>query len=198
MARPRTHDHDQALEAAMQVFWTKGFERASLSDLEAATGMSRASLYAAFGDKRALFHKALKLYGERLDAGRIGALREAADPRAALRAHFEGLARTTMGAVGPGCLLTNTAIELTGREPETARGLTRGIGVIEEVFAELVARGQAMGQFTTERPARQLARHLVGLAQSLRVLSRNPDLAPWMDDILDTGLSVLDPPQESP
>lgn len=198
MARPRTHDHDRALEAAMQVFWNQGYARASLSDLEKATGMSRASLYAAFGDKRALFHKALALYGERLAEGRIGALRKAQDPRAAIRAHFEGLAKTASGPLGPGCLLTNTAIELTGREADTARGLTQGIGVIEDVFADLVARGQAMGQFTRARPARQLARHLVTLAQGLRVLSRNPDLVPWMDDILETGLSVLDPTEEIP
>lgn len=198
MGRPRTHNHDEALLAAMQVFWQNGFERASLSALEEAMGMSRAAIYAAFGDKQTLFHKALDLYCTRLQDGRLGSLSDASDPRAALREHFAGLAKTATGTKGPGCLLTNTAIELTGRDAETARGLTKGISIIETVFEILVKRGQEMGQFTTERSASSLARHLVNTAQGLRVLSRNPDLSPWMDDIVETAFSVLDPPKESP
>src|SRR6266404_2093420 len=60
--RPRSFDLDKALEAAMQVFWRKGYEGASLSDLTKAMHINRPSLYAAFGDKEALFRKALDCY----------------------------------------------------------------------------------------------------------------------------------------
>src|ERR1700693_3521049 len=62
--RPRSFDSDKALDAAMQVFWRKGYEGASLSDLTGAMGINRPSLYAAFGDKEALFRKALDRYAE--------------------------------------------------------------------------------------------------------------------------------------
>src|ERR1700730_17340156 len=60
--RPRSFDLDKALDAAMQVFWRKGYEGASLSDLTQAMGINRPSLYAAFGDKETLFRKAPERY----------------------------------------------------------------------------------------------------------------------------------------
>jgi AcrR family transcriptional regulator len=64
MGRARTFDADEALDRAMTVFWTKGYEGTSLSDLTAAMGISRPSLYAAYGNKEELFRKALERYGE--------------------------------------------------------------------------------------------------------------------------------------
>ncbi len=61
MGRPREFDVDEALTKIMAVFWAKGFEGSSLSDLVAATGLKKGSLYAAFGDKRAMYLKALAL-----------------------------------------------------------------------------------------------------------------------------------------
>jgi len=62
MGRPRSFDIDGALGRALQVFWRKGYEGTSLSDLTRAVGVNRPSLYAAFGDKEALFRKALDRY----------------------------------------------------------------------------------------------------------------------------------------
>src|SRR6187431_311201 len=64
LGRPRAFDRDQALELALDVFWRKGYEGASLSDLTEAMGINRPSLYAAFGNKEELFRKALDRYGE--------------------------------------------------------------------------------------------------------------------------------------
>ena len=70
--RPREFCCDQALAAALRVFWSKGYDGASLSDLTEAMGITRPSLYAAFGNKEALFHKALDLYeAEKLEYTRV-------------------------------------------------------------------------------------------------------------------------------
>src|SRR5882724_6357466 len=63
--RPRTFDIDAALDAALHVFWRKGYDGASLADLTGAMGINRPSLYAAFGNKEALFRKALDRYVDR-------------------------------------------------------------------------------------------------------------------------------------
>jgi AcrR family transcriptional regulator len=64
MGRTRAFDPDEALERAMMVFWAKGYEGTSLSDLTEAMGINRPSLYAAYGNKQELFRKALERYGE--------------------------------------------------------------------------------------------------------------------------------------
>ena len=64
MGRARAFDSDQALDRAMTVFWSKGYEGTSLSDLTEAMGINRPSLYAAFGNKQELFRKALERYGD--------------------------------------------------------------------------------------------------------------------------------------
>jgi len=68
MARPREFDADAALERAMQAFWAKGYKATSLDELCAATRLSRSSLYAAFGGKRALLHRSLDRYQEQAAA----------------------------------------------------------------------------------------------------------------------------------
>src|SRR5215470_9458675 len=79
LGRPRAFDADAALDRALKVFWRKGYEGASLSELTKAMGINRPSLYAAFGDKKALFRKAL----ERYEKGPTGFIHEAlAEPTA--------------------------------------------------------------------------------------------------------------------
>ncbi|MET0272778.1 MAG: helix-turn-helix domain-containing protein, partial [Phenylobacterium sp.] len=78
--RPREFCVDQALAAALRVFWTKGYEGASMTDLTEAMGVTRPSLYAAFGNKEALFKKALDLY-EHDKLAYIGAALEAPTAR---------------------------------------------------------------------------------------------------------------------
>src|ERR1700722_19313385 len=82
MGRPRSFDLDEALDRALQVFWRKGYEGTSLSDLTKAVGVNRPSLYAAFGDKKALFRKVLDRYLNGPAAYTLEALKEPpAQPR---------------------------------------------------------------------------------------------------------------------
>ena len=65
MGRPRGFDEDAALEAAMRVFWEKSYEGATIGDLTEAMGINRSSIYAAFGDKEAVFRRVMERYRER-------------------------------------------------------------------------------------------------------------------------------------
>jgi AcrR family transcriptional regulator len=115
--RPRAFDRDQALEAALAVFWNRGFEGATLEELTGAMGINRPSLYAAFGDKEALFRAALDRYRERASAYAARAL-ACPTAREAVAALVEGSIRFTTPPGGPrGCLMVSGG--LTG-SPESA------------------------------------------------------------------------------
>src|ERR1700686_4050790 len=91
LGRPRAFDPETALDRAMQVFWRKGYEGASLSDLTKAMRINRPSMYAAFGNKEALFRKAL----DRYSAGPICYIRAALEAPCA-RAVAEQLLKGTV------------------------------------------------------------------------------------------------------
>lgn len=122
MARTRAFDEAVAVRAALGVFWSRGYEATSLSDLEAATGLNRSSLYQAFDSKRALFARAVALYLQEVITPRLGVFATGTPGLEQVTAYFEALA-TTMASAPPaltrrGCLLVNTATELAPHDAE--------------------------------------------------------------------------------
>ncbi len=122
MARTKEFDPDAALQAALELFWRRGYEATSMSDLVEHLGIGRASLYATFGSKHELYLKAFDRYGENRDAV---LLRELSQPGPALPAVRAVLRRFAAEAADEerlsGCLVTNTAAELAPHDPQAAR-----------------------------------------------------------------------------
>jgi len=108
--RPRAFDVERALDAALHVFWRQGYEGASLADLTAAMGINRPSLYAAFGNKEALFRRVLDHYGRGATAVRDEALRRPT-ARAAVEYFLHAVAETMGDCRNPrGCLMVQSAL----------------------------------------------------------------------------------------
>lgn len=114
--RPRAFDEEAALNAAVEVFWAKGFEGASLDDLTHAMGIKRPSLYAAFGDKKALFVRALGHYGVGIGAMGMKAFDAEPDIKTAVNAFLKVSLnlQTRSGDCPQGCLISNCAAPLSG------------------------------------------------------------------------------------
>src|SRR3954467_2531468 len=119
--RPREFDVDEALAAALRVFWTKGYEGASLTDLTEAMEITRPSLYAAFGNKESLFRKALDLY-EREKLAYVGeALKAPTSRQVAERLLRGALAMQTSDCEQPrGCMRVISSVAC-GPEAESIR-----------------------------------------------------------------------------
>jgi len=177
MARTRTFDEQAVIADAMTVFWRKGYEATSIDDLVLATGIHRASMYSTFGSKEGLLLAALDHYVLAVNRERLKMLQGKGTVRACLNAYFDSLiAFSTGDGRGLGCLLTNTAIELSPRNARVRKKLKAIFEQVEAAFRQLLERGQAAGEIGAERDPHALAHFFLTTVQGLRVIARaDPD-----------------------
>jgi TetR/AcrR family transcriptional repressor of nem operon len=193
MARPREFDEEAVLDAAVQCFWTRGYEATSIRDLIKETGVTGASLYNAFGDKRALYQKALDRYVEDGIGERISRC-ERLVPREAIRSFFADiLQRSLTDRQHKGCLVVNAALEVAPKDAEFQKALAAVLLRIEIFFFNCVEAGQADASISQSLPAANLARHLLGVLMGLRVLARVRPERALLEGLVKTALVLLEP-----
>ena len=178
MARPREFDPDEVLERATQVFWVRGFEKASLADLCEATGLNRSSLYAAFGDKRDLYLAALARY-EDGSAARIAAALEGRPLREGLQAFLGGLIDSIVAGPGRrGCFIGNCAAEMARLDRRAAARVRKSLERVESSFRAGLETARERGELPGTADPAALARFLTAGIQGLRLVGKaNPDRA---------------------
>lgn len=193
MARPREFDEQAVLHAAVQCFWNHGYEATSVRDLINCTGLTAASLYNAFGDKRALYGKALDHYVEASIADRMTRVEKLA-PREAISAFLaEIVKRSLADRQHKGCMLVNAALDVAPHDADV-REIVAGVLVrIEAFFSRCIEAGQADGTITRSLPAKDLAAHLLGVLMGVRVLARVRPESDLLESVVATALSVLAP-----
>jgi AcrR family transcriptional regulator len=168
MGRPRSFDIDRALDRALVVFWRKGYEGASLSDLTKALGVNRPSLYAAFGDKEALFRKVLDRYLEGPAAYTQEALREPT-ARAVVERLLLGAADLNTARRNPGgCLMVQGALACGEAADSIRQELTAcreaGEAAMRRRFERAKSEGDLPANVNPADLARYIATVLYGMA----------------------------------
>jgi TetR/AcrR family transcriptional repressor of nem operon len=192
MARPKEFERDVVLDRAMKVFWTRGYEAASVQHLVDRMGIQRGSLYDTFGDKRSLFFAAIERY-DLLITGKLLATLEEGSGKAAIRRFFELKVELSVRPGRPrGCLLTNSAAELASRDRGTNTRVGAALKKIEAAFHRAVVRAQAVGEIDPARNARALARYLTSSAQGLSVMAKAFPDRTVLRDVVKVVLATLD------
>lgn len=191
--RPRGFDRAEALRRAMEVFWERGYEGASLSDLTAAMGINRPSLYAAFGCKEALFREAVALYDATEGAATERAMRDAPTARAAVEAMLRGNA----GAYAcpekpPGCMIV-LAATLGAPENEEVRDhlamwRRQGQIALQRRLERAVAEGEVPSGIDTGR----LAAFYTTVLQGLSIQARDGASCGALSAIVDCAMASWD------
>ena len=172
MARPREFDETTVLEAAMNCFWAQGFEQTSVRDLAERMGITGASLYNAFGDKRSLYRQAFVHYLAQTVRDRVARL-EQLPPVTAIRTFFdEIIERSVSDTQRRGCMLVNAALELAPYDPEFQKLVAEEMIFIESFFRRCVAAGQRDGSIPNTRTAGDLGKVLLTVLLGIRVLAR--------------------------
>jgi len=192
MARPREFDTTEALSKAMQVFWTKGYEATSMCDLLEAMELSKSSFYDTYGSKHEVFLGTIEHYKKTMTAQFSGVASLDSPARRLIESMFDR-AVSRLGEEGGqrGCYLNNCAVEVALHDPQAAKLVDGGLGLMEDTFFTLVQRGQSEGDIAADKDARALARFLTSSLNGLLVLGKaNPD-RDALADICKTTLSVL-------
>ncbi len=192
MARPREFDEEVVLDAAVQCFWSRGYEATSVKDLIGKTGITAASLYNAFGHKRALFHTALDHYVEASIGERIRRC-ETLPPRKAIATFFDEILRRSLGdREHKGCMLVNSALEMAPHDVEFQKIIAGVLHRIEKFFLKCIKAGQANGVITRSMTAENLARHLLAVLMGVRVLARVRPERALLEGAVAPALAMLD------
>ena len=168
--RPLSFDLASVLDAAVLVFWAKGYEGASLDDLTAAMGINRPSLYAKFSNKRGLFLAAIDRYIETISAPQAVPLaKEPAIEKAVAGYYGEIIKCITAEGRPPGCLIASVATELAARDEEVRGKIADLLGAAESfIETRLIAENRA----NMVLPPRVVADMIVAVGQGLASRAR--------------------------
>ena len=192
MARPREFNEATVLEAAMNRFWAQGFGQTSVRDLAEQMGITGASIYNAFGDKRSLYRQAFAHYLAQTVRDRVARL-ENLPPLKAIRSFFDEIIdRSVDDEQRRGCMLFNAALELAPYDPEFEKLVAAEMIFIEAFFRRCVEAGQQEGLIASVRPADELAKMLLSVLIGVRVLARTRPQRDLLEGAANAVLALLE------
>jgi AcrR family transcriptional regulator len=186
--RPREFDMDEALDRLMKVFWRKGYDGASMTDLTEALGISRPSLYAAFGAKDELFRKVLERYANG-PASFLNEAMSAPTARAVVEAMLHGAADLHGdGRNPPGCLVVHGAL-VGSDESKAARDETRRRReALRLAILERLVQARSEGEFAAGEDCVALARYVVAVMRGMAVEAASGATGEELHKIVDIAM----------
>ena len=192
MARQKEFNQDEVLQKAMEVFWRRGYEAASIQDLVQHMGINRQSMYDTFGDKHALFLQALDRYREIQSRRVFEILDRPGSVKRNVRLLFEETVERALSEEGRrGCFVGNATSELAGRCKETAIRTCKSMASAEKTFQRALIRGTEQGEFRI-RDTRAVARFFYCVLQGLVLTAKASRDRKLLNDVVKVTLSVLD------
>lgn len=169
----KTFDTDEALEKAMAVFWSKGYDSASLADLIKATGVNKGSFYNAFGSKKQLFVQTLQKYEREHRKDVLAQLELREEPKAAILSLFDEIIKQSLNdQEKKGCFIVNTALELHKHTDDIQQAIKKSLHGTELFFQKQIELGIQSGSIPQSVDPVREAKGLLALLVGLRVLAR--------------------------
>ncbi|OAB47402.1 TetR/AcrR family transcriptional regulator [Paenibacillus antarcticus] len=192
MGRIREFDEEKVLEAAMELFWEKGYEATSLSDLTSRMGIQRPSIYSAFGDKKGLFEAALRKYTMSRASDVRTKLHNNLSVKEAFSTFFEDVvAEEYTESLSRGCFCINTMVELAPHD-EKFEILTREHQMyLSVIFQETIERGIRSGELEPSIDAKALSQALIVALIGLTVIMKSRPQRSFVDNSIKVILSLL-------
>ena len=191
MARIPAFNRENARDAALKLFWSRGYTATSLPDLLDAMGIARSSFYAAFGDKRSLFIECLELFGDRTRDILLEGARDD-DSLAAIHQFFhKTISEVPLSRLSCGCMMVNSILELSDVDAELQNLAREKLDAIETEFARLLSESQTQGKIAQQPTAAEFARAVMNLNLGVRVQSRKHPDPITLQHTVDTSLTLM-------
>lgn len=192
--RTKAFEPDEIADAAMKVFWQRGYAATSVQDLVEGTGLSRSSLYSTFENKQGLYQQALRRY-QAVTTANVELLAGPGSPKALIRQLLMRIVEDELGdPQRRGCLVANATLELAGQDDAVADLVAHNFQRLQTALEKLIQRGQQSGEVAAGKSPRALARFFVNTMQGLRVLSKGSPARQRRQcllDVIDVALDTL-------
>jgi TetR/AcrR family transcriptional repressor of nem operon len=192
MARTKEFDPELALAAAMNVFWQLGYENASLDMLMHEMGIARQSLYDTFGDKRALYLKALAHYRDESHASLRHLFSSVHPVKAAFRKLLFDLSAESRAQHARGCLLLSANMERDSDDAIIAKLLLQNQRTVESIFTDALRKAQKTGELSRKQDPASLARFFVATIQGMRAMARVKSDRKALESVAQVALAALE------
>jgi TetR/AcrR family transcriptional repressor of nem operon len=192
MPRTKTFDEKEVLKKAMNVFWKKGYNGTSMQDLVDNLGVNRASIYATYGNKEALFQKTFEQYQRDSHEAVLHLLDTYNSVKDGLSALFHWAVDDTLTDDDrKGCFAVNIAGEIQPGDVDLRKKLLDNQNFMVGVFKSYLKRGQDKGEISMDKDLDALAMYLYTLSNGVRVVAKVENDRDKLDRMLKSALSVL-------
>lgn len=196
MARPRDFNEERVLDRAVDCFWKHGYGATTVRDLAEAMKIGGASLYNAYGDKRALFGRSLERYANRSMRDRIARMEAEHKPKEAIRAFIaEIIDRSLKDPDRKGCLLINSALDVAPHDAEIGEVVAGYLDELRAFFRRNIEAAQRAGQVPKSVDAAECSAHLLGVLAGIRVLARTGAPRKVLESVARPALALLEQPR---
>lgn len=192
--RSKEFEPAEIAEAAMQVFWRRGYAATSIQDLVDGTGLSRSSLYNTFESKQGLFEEALRRY-QTVTSANVELLAGPGPAKTLIRQLLMRIVEDETGdAQLRGCLVANTSLELAGQDEAVAQLVAHNFQRLQTALEKLIQRAQHEQELAADKSPKALAWFFVNTMQGLRVLGKGGPVQQRREclmDVVDVALAAL-------
>lgn len=193
--RTKEFETDEIADAAMQVFWRRGYAATSVQDLVDGTGLSRSSLYSTFQSKQRLYQKALQRYELLTTLNNVELLGGSGSAKALIRQLLLNIVEDELNdSEHKGCLIANACLELAGHDEDVSKFVISNLQKIQHALESLLIKAQQSGEISSTQNPRALASFFVNTIQGLRVLGKGTPLEQrkqCLMDVVEVALNVL-------
>jgi TetR/AcrR family transcriptional repressor of nem operon len=192
MARTRNFEPTEALESAMALFWKRGFAGTSVAQLVEATGVNRHSLYETFGDKKALYLKALQRFDQRYFGKMLSDLAEEPGGIAAVERFLRRLSdRLRDERAMHGCMMLNTMVQRADVDDEVSGFVSERLKDLYRAMRNTIREGQAAGEIRADIEADEATRFIAVIAEGMTLMRGISDDRRYAEQSIGLALAAL-------